>query len=75
MALTGIAHLGIRVHDLDRSRAFYELLGFELTDGPMGPEPVAILRHSAGIEINLVLNAPEPDTPNPLRRGERVKSR
>ena len=42
-SITGIAHVGIRVHDLDRSRAFYELLGFEFVVGPVGPEPVAIL--------------------------------
>ncbi|MDD9964730.1 MAG: VOC family protein [Myxococcales bacterium] len=55
--ITGVAHLGIRVHDLARSRAFYERLGFEFVMGPIGPEPVAILKHPAGVEINLVLNA------------------
>jgi lactoylglutathione lyase len=58
MQLTGIAHVGIRVAELERSLAFYRLFGFELTGGPYGPEPVAILSHPAGIEINLVLNAP-----------------
>ncbi|MCP4329922.1 MAG: VOC family protein [Alphaproteobacteria bacterium] len=55
--LTGVAHIGIRVGDLDRSREFYALLGFEFVVGPVGPEPVAILRHPAGVEINLILNA------------------
>lgn len=55
--VTGWSHVGIRVHDLERARAFYELLGFELVMGPVGPEPVAILQHPMGIEINLVLNA------------------
>jgi len=64
--LTGIAHLGIRVHDLDRSRAFYERLGFEFVVGPVGPEPVAILKHPAGIEINLILNADDSSTDNVL---------
>ena len=41
----GLAHIGIRVHDLDRSVRFYELLGFTKTAGPIGPEPVAILDH------------------------------
>lgn len=58
MQLTGIAHVGIRVADLERSLGFYRLFGFELTGGPYGPEPVAILSHPAGIELNLVLNAP-----------------
>jgi lactoylglutathione lyase len=64
--LSGIAHIGIRVHDLERSLAFYRLLGFEKTVGPIGPEPVAILMHASGIEINLVLNAPVASTPNVL---------
>ncbi len=64
--LKGLAHLGIRVHDLERSMRFYALLGFEKTLGPIGPEPVAILMHPSGLEINLVLNAPAPNTPNVL---------
>jgi lactoylglutathione lyase len=55
--ITGIAHVGIRVAELERSRQFYALLGFELVAGPLGSEPVAILEHAAGIEINLILNA------------------
>ena len=66
VTLTGIAHIGIRVHDLERSCRFYALLGFTKTMGPIGPEPVAILEHPAGIEINLVLNAPSEKTPNIL---------
>ncbi|MBX3188943.1 MAG: VOC family protein [Labilithrix sp.] len=66
IGITGIAHVGIRVHDLERSMRFYELLGFVKTHGPMGPEPVAILEHPAGIELNLVLNAPSADAKNVL---------
>lgn len=64
--LHGLAHIGIRVHDLDRSMRFYALLGFTRTAGPIGPEPVAILDHPSGVEINLVLNAPSDDEPNVL---------
>ena len=64
--VSGLAHIGIRVHDLKRSVRFYELLGFTKTAGPLGPEPVAILDHPSGLEINLVLNAPAADTPNVL---------
>jgi lactoylglutathione lyase len=64
--ITGIAHVGIRVHDLARSRAFYEQLGFGFVAGPIGPEPVAILRHPSGVEINLILNAPDARAPNIL---------
>jgi lactoylglutathione lyase len=64
--ITGLAHIGIRVHDLERSTRFYELLGFKKTAGPIGPEPVAILEHPSGVEINLVLNATDPAAPNIL---------
>lgn len=64
--IIGIAHVGIRVHDLERSREFYERLGFAFVIGPVGPEPVAVLRHPAGIEINLVLNASNSDSENVL---------
>jgi lactoylglutathione lyase len=66
VAVTGIAHVGIRVHDLERSAQFYALLGFTKTAGPIGPEPVAILDHPSGVEINLVLNAPGAREPNVL---------
>lgn len=66
VVVTGVAHIGIRVHDLDRARAFYELLGFEFVVGPVGPEPVAILSHSSGIELNLILNAAEAQADNIL---------
>ncbi len=64
--ILGLAHIGIRVHDLERSVRFYELLGFTKTAGPIGPEPVAILDHPSGVEVNLVLNAPNANEPNIL---------
>jgi lactoylglutathione lyase len=64
--ITGLAHIGIRVHDLARSRQFYEMLGFHFVMGPVGPEPVAILAHPSGVVINLILNAPEATAPNIL---------
>lgn len=64
--ILGLAHLGIRVHDLERSVRFYEILGFAKTVGPIGPEPVAILEHPSGVEVNLVLNAPNATEPNIL---------
>lgn len=64
--IAGLAHIGIRVHDLDRSVRFYELLGFRKTAGPIGPEPVAILQHETGLELNLILNAPNASEPNIL---------
>ena len=64
--ITGISHIGIRVHSLDRARAFYELLGFNFVMGPIGPEPVAIMSHPSGIEVNFILNATESSAENVL---------
>lgn len=64
--ILGLAHIGIRVHEIERSVRFYELLGFAKTAGPLGPEPVAILLHPCGVEINLILNAPKADQANML---------
>lgn len=64
--ITGIAHIGIRVFSLDTSRAFYERLGFEFIAGPLGPEPVAIMRHPSGVVINFILNAARASSPNVL---------
>lgn len=64
--ISGLAHIGIRVHDLDRSVRFYALLGFTNTAGPIGPAPVAILDHPSGVELNLVLNAPNANEPDVL---------
>jgi lactoylglutathione lyase len=64
--ISGVAHIGIRVFELSRSRKFYEDLGFEFIAGPLGPEPVAILRHPAGIVLNLILNGSAAEAPNVL---------
>ncbi|NQZ10479.1 MAG: VOC family protein [Algicola sp.] len=55
--ITGINHLGLRVKNLERTRAFYEKLGFVFLVGPIGPEPVAIMEHSSGVNINFILNS------------------
>ncbi len=57
--ITRINHVGIRIRDLDTTRAFYESLGFEFLAGPVGPEPVAIMEHPSGVNINFILNASE----------------
>jgi len=64
--ITGINHVGIRVKDLDISRQFYENLGFNFIIGPIGPEPVAIMQHPSGININFILNADSDKTVNML---------
>jgi lactoylglutathione lyase len=41
---------------LDVSRKFYEQLGFRFIVGPVGPEPVAVVEHPCGVNINFILN-------------------
>ena len=55
--IAGINHVGIRVSSLESARSFYEQLGFKFIIGPIGPEPVAIMEHPSGVNINLILNA------------------
>ena len=64
--ITRINHLGLRVKDLDISRAFYEKLGFVFIVGPVGPEPVAIMEHPSGVNINFILNADQDCSTNVL---------
>jgi len=54
--ITGINHVGLRVRSLQTARIFYEKLGFEFVAGPIGPEPVAIMLHPSGVNINFILN-------------------
>ena len=55
--ITRINHIGLRVKDLNISRTFYEKLGFKFIVGPVGPEPVGIMEHPSGVNINFILNA------------------
>ncbi|HEB27174.1 MAG TPA: VOC family protein [Porticoccus sp.] len=64
--ITGINHVGLRVKDLAITRSFYEKLGFKFLLGPVGPEPVAIMEHPSGVNINFILNASEKTTQNLL---------
>lgn len=57
LTLTRINHIGLRVSNYEITKAFYSRLGFEHISGPSGPEPVAIMIHSSGININFILNA------------------
>lgn len=64
--ITGINHIGVRVTDLEKARKFYEQLGFVFIIGPVGPEPVAIMEHPSGVNINFILNADSGLTENIL---------
>ncbi len=71
--ITRINHLGLRVRDLAIARSFYEKLGFEFLGGPMGPEPVAIVEHPSGININFILNASSDASPTNILMDESAK--
>jgi lactoylglutathione lyase len=62
----GLAHVGIRVHDVDASIRFYELLGFKEVARSQARDPVSILHHPSGLELNLIFNAPTATTSNVL---------
>ena len=64
--ISGINHIGIRVTSLETARKFYQDLGFVFLAGPMGPEPVAIMEHPSGVNINFILNADSGITDNIL---------
>jgi len=64
--ITRIHHVGLRINNLEVTRAFYEKLGFLFVVGPVGPEPVAIMEHPSGININFILNADTNRTENVL---------
>lgn len=71
--ISRINHLGLRVRDMNISRAFYEKLGFEFIVGPVGPEPVAIVEHPSGVNINLILNASADASPENVLMDVPVK--
>ena len=71
--ITRINHVGLRVRDLSVAREFYERLGFEFLGGPMGPEPVAIVEHPSGVNINFILNASSDASPTNVLMDEAAK--
>lgn len=58
-----LAHIGIRISDLERSLAFYRHFGFE----PVYEDPndvVVILTNQDGLEINFIVNAADENKPH-----------
>lgn len=72
LGLTRVNHIGLRVSDFVTSRDFYAKLGFTHTAGPSGPEPVAVVEHSSGININFILNASNCDAIQQGRKATNV---
>lgn len=56
VSIDGVHHIGIRVSDERRALEFYAKLGFEVVYRD-AVEPVLILVNSAGVELNLIVNA------------------
>jgi lactoylglutathione lyase len=71
--ITRINHVGLRVRDSEITRDFYEKLGFIFIVGPVGPEPVAIMEHPSGVNINFILNTSENASEINLLMDEAVK--
>ena len=55
-----VDHIGIRVRELERAVAFYEVLGFSVI-GKATNDAVAVLKNQNNVEINLVYNANSDD--------------
>lgn len=53
ISISGLAHIGIRVANFKRAINFYSQLGFRVIRDDMH-ERVVVLKHPAGIEINLL---------------------
>lgn len=53
--IAAIDHLGIRVTDKARALDFYARLGFEI-EQEVDFDAVVIVRNSAGVELNLIIN-------------------
>jgi lactoylglutathione lyase len=56
MNIETIDHIGIRVADLDRAMAFYELFGFKVVH-EADNDPVAVVKNAEDVELNIVFNA------------------
>lgn len=54
--IRAVDHIGVRVRDLDRALAFYQLLGFSL-HWQSATDAVAVIRNAHDVELNLVYNA------------------
>ena len=55
LKITQVDHLGIRIRDIDRSRAFYERLGFAVVrDAGYDEGHPVVMVHPSGVVVNLL---------------------
>ena len=59
VVIDSVDHLGIRVADKARALAFYAKFGFAL-EHEVDFDAVVIVKNSAGVELNLIVNGIEP---------------
>lgn len=55
IAIEQVDHVGIRITDKARALAFYQALGFAV-EHEVDFEAVTILKNTAGVELNLIIN-------------------
>lgn len=65
LELARVDHWGVRVTDAERAIEFYERLGFSLIARHEAAR-VLILRHSSGLEVNLIANGVPHESGNVL---------
>ena len=63
IAIKQLAHIGIRISELERSLAFYRHFGFEAVHEDPN-DAVVILTNGGGLEINFIVNGAEGDKPH-----------
>ena len=63
MNIEFIDHVGIRVHDEQRSLSFYQKLGFFEHERAHN-DPVVIIKNPQGVEINLIVNGKKQHPPS-----------
>lgn len=71
-SISGLDHIGIRVGDFRRSIEFYKTLGFELMRSDF-KERVSVLRHKAGIVLNILDSADDHSKAENILMDEDVK--